>query len=117
MGIDEELNRARLLSAKAAVPGGADAAATALVHEYKDHGFVIDIGEARLHLGDDWIKTDTMELAAAEAIYSLFEMINFFLEYQRPKRRLIVTGGLTLPDAVLTLDQPRRTTSVRRGTR
>ncbi|HET9178935.1 MAG TPA: hypothetical protein VFQ24_11320 [Terriglobia bacterium] len=107
----------RLLSTKIVVPGGPDAAAKLLVHEYKDHGFVIDIEEARRHLGEDWIKTDTRELAAAEVIYSLFEMINFFLELRRPKSRLIVAGGLTLPDAVVIMEEPRRTASARRAPR
>jgi hypothetical protein len=82
----------RLLSAKLNLPKPAGAVARDLVHEYKDHGFVIDIDEARMHLGSEWIKSDTQELAAAEEIYNQFEMVNFFLGVGRSKR-LIAIGG------------------------
>jgi hypothetical protein len=90
----------RLLSTKPELRNGAQAAAHDLVYGYKDHGFVIDIEEAKTHLGDTWIRTGTPELAAAEAIYSHFESVNFFMGMVKPKR-LIVTGGITLPDSVL----------------
>ena len=90
----------RLLSTKPNLAKKADAIAKELVHEYKDHGFVIDIEEAKMHLGADWVKTDTPELAAAEAIYSHFEDVNFFFGFGQSKR-LIVTGGIARPDSIL----------------
>jgi hypothetical protein len=90
----------RLLSTKQNLPKTPEAVAKELVHEYKDHGFVIDIDEARMHLGSDWIRTETPELAVAEEIYTHFEMVNLFLGFGR-SRRLIVTGGATLAESVL----------------
>jgi len=69
------------------------------VHEYKDHGFVIDIDEARMQLGAAWIKTDTLELRAAERIYSLFESVNLGLEINQSKRMFLM-GSVTDPSAV-----------------
>jgi len=89
----------RLLSTKRKLPKKAEDVAKELVHEYKDHEFVIDVDEARMHLGSDWIKSGTPELDAAEAIYSLFEMVNFLLGFTQ-SRRLIVAGGVTLPDSI-----------------
>jgi hypothetical protein len=97
----------RLLSTKPnLVPKAADIARE-LVHEYKDHGFVIDLEEARQHLGEDWIKTDTPELKAAEAIYSLFDMVNFFLRLAQSKR-LVISGGAALASSMLILDAKTR---------
>ena len=91
----------RLLSTKPSLVGNkADAAAKELVHEYKDHGFVIDFEEATMHLGADWVKTGTPELAAAEAIYSRFDLVNFCLGYAQSKR-LMVAGGMTLPSSII----------------
>jgi membrane-bound ClpP family serine protease len=97
----------RLLSTKPNLIPRAAAIAKELVHEYKDHGFVIDLEEARQHLGIDWIKTDTPELKAAEAIYSLFKTVNFFLGLAQSKR-LIISGGANLPSSVLLLDTKAR---------
>lgn len=91
----------RLLSTKPNLRKTAGAVAKELVHEYKDHGFVIDFEEAKMHLGSDWIVTGTPELAAAEAIYSHFETVNFFLRQHEPKRRLIITGGATTPGSIM----------------
>jgi hypothetical protein len=96
----------RLLSTKPHLAKRAEAIATELVHEYKDHAFVIDIEEAKMHLGPDWVKTETPELAAAEAIYSHFERVNFFLGFGQSKR-LIVTGGVARPDSVLIFRRSR----------
>jgi len=93
----------RLLSTKPNLIPKAAAIAKELVHEYKDHGFVIDIEEARQHLGEDWIKTDTPELKAAEAIYSLFDKVNFFLRLAKSKR-LVISGGAALASSILVLD-------------
>lgn len=91
----------RLLSTKPNLHKKAAAVAKELVHEYKDHGFVIDLDEAKMHLGADWITTGTPELAAAEEIYSHFELVNYFLRHQEPKRRIIITGGATMPGSVM----------------
>jgi serine dehydrogenase proteinase len=93
----------RLLSTKPHLIARAPAVAKELVHEYKDHGFVIDLDEAKEHLGDTWIKTGTTELQAAEAIYSLFEMINFFLGVGQSKH-LVISGGASLASSVLILE-------------
>ncbi len=90
----------RLLSTKSNLPKAPAEVAKELVHEYKDHGFVIDIDEARMHLGSDWIKTGTPELAAAEQIYNHFDMVNFFLRWACSKR-LIITGGASASESIL----------------
>jgi hypothetical protein len=89
----------RLLSTKPQLVLKASAIAKELVHEYKDHGFVIDIEEARMQLGADWIKSDTAEFRTAERIYSLFEMVNLFLEMGQSKR-LFVMGSVIDTSAI-----------------
>jgi hypothetical protein len=93
----------RLLSTKPSLAPRALTIAKELVHEYKDHGFVIDLDEAQKHLGADWIKTDTIELRAAEAIYDLFENVNFWLGITKSKK-LLVTGSAISPDGVLVFE-------------
>jgi hypothetical protein len=93
----------RLLSTKTTLPKPAELIARELVHEYKDHGFVIDTEEATMHLGTDWIKSGTPELDTAEEIYSFFDTVNFLLRYGQ-KKRLIVTGGAGLPDSIIVFD-------------
>jgi hypothetical protein len=63
---------------------------------------VIDIDEARMHLGSDWIKSGTAELAAAEQVYTRFELVNFFLGFGRSKR-LILVGSASQPESVMIL--------------
>jgi hypothetical protein len=82
----------RLLRTKAQLGATAPAIARELVHEYKDHGFVIDLEEAQLHLGDSWVVSKTKELALAEELYDLFDLANLFLSVYR-KKRLAVIGG------------------------
>ena len=82
----------------------APAIARELVHEYKAHGFVIDLAEASEHLGEDWIKTGTPELQAAEDIYALFEMVNFLLGFAQSKR-VFVSGGARLSSGVVVIDK------------
>ena len=69
--------------------------ANELVHEYKDHGFVIDLPEARQHLGSDWV-TDTPEQAFAEDVYHLFEEANVLLGFLR-KQYMTIVGRLDRP--------------------
>jgi hypothetical protein len=94
----------RLLSTKPRLIPRAGTIAKELVHEYKDHGFVIDLDEAQKHLGSDWIKTGTNELKAGEAIYRLLEVVNLFYGMAHSKR-ILVTGGAASADSVLILDK------------
>lgn len=96
----------RLLSTKSELSTRAEPVARDLVYGYKDHGFVIDIEEAKMHLGDSWFRSDTAELAAAEAIYSRFEAVNFSLGMAKGKR-MILSGGIALPDSVLIMNKAR----------
>lgn len=80
----------RLLLTKPNLSKTAATIAKELVHEYKDHGFVIDLDEARQHLGSDWIRSETPEIAVAEKIYRLFETTNLYLGVYRSKRLLMV---------------------------
>jgi hypothetical protein len=57
-----------------------------------------------MHLGNDWIKSETPEVAVAEAIYTHFEMVNVFLGFARSKR-LIVLGGISRPDSIMLLKE------------
>ena len=98
----------RLLSTKPKLIPQASAIAKELVHEYKDHGFVIDIDEARVHLGADWIKSDTPEVQAGEQIYTLFEAVNLFLNVSQSKR-LFVMGSLTDASAIRIVKSRPRT--------
>lgn len=82
----------RLLSTKPQLVKNAGAIAHELVHEYKDHGFVIDLAEAQQHLGADWIKSGTGEVAIAEEIYRLFEMVNLFIGFAK-KTKILVLGS------------------------
>lgn len=87
----------RLLAPKkGSLPRSASEIARELVHEYKDHGFVIDMAEAREHLGKSWILSGTPELAMAEAVYGLFEEANLYLSAFR-KHYLAVSGALNDP--------------------
>ncbi len=82
----------RLLATKNMLPNHASKVAHEMVHVYKDHGFVIDLDEAREHLGKKWIKTNTDELSLAEEIYSLLEDVNLFLDIIKSKRILVIGG-------------------------
>lgn len=90
----------RLLSNKPQLKDKSLSIAQELVHEYKDHSFVIDIEEAKQHLGADWISTDTKELKMAEELYSLFENYNFLLEIFK-KQKLLIIGDPTQGDHLL----------------
>lgn len=93
----------RLLANKTGLPKKASVIAHTLVHDYKDHGFVIDIDEARAHLGNSWILSDSEWSRLAESIYSLFETFNLFLSIHQ-RKRLLVVGDLA--DGVLIVDRP-----------
>lgn len=93
----------RLLSTKPNLVSVASRIAKELVYEYKDQGFVIDLDEAKKHLGEDWIKTGTPELRAAEHIYTLLELVNFFLKAAQSKR-VLISGCPSQASSVLVLD-------------
>lgn len=93
----------RLLASKASTKEKAEGIARKLVHEYKDHGFVIDREEARQLLGDSLIKEGTKELEFAEEIYDLFDRSNFFLGNR--KKKIIVAGNWQ--ENVIVLDKKR----------
>ncbi len=80
----------RLLAKKPHLEAEAATIAHDLVHTYKDHSFVIDLDEAREHLGGDWVKDGTDELKFAEDLYTSFRLYNLFLR----KKRLVVVGDL-----------------------
>jgi hypothetical protein len=67
---------------------------------------VIDLAEAQEHLGSDWVKTSTIELKAAEAIYDLFETVNLWYGMTQSKR-ILVTGAADSRDSVLVFDIKR----------
>lgn len=93
----------RLLSSKPSISKIASNIARVFVHEFKDHGFVIDIEEARKHLGADWILDDTDEILFAEDIYKLFDNVSTFLRIYKNKR-IIILGQLATD--ILILDKP-----------
>jgi hypothetical protein len=47
---------------------------------------VIDLDEARKHLGESWFKTDTEELRLAEQFYRYIDWVNLFLGFHQGKR-------------------------------
>lgn len=91
----------RLLLTKPSLQLRAKSIAKELVHEYKHHGFVIDLDEAQQHLGSEWIKTDTEELRAAEEFYDHFKWVNFLLGFKN--KSLLVIGAPTESDSVVLL--------------
>ena len=82
----------RLLQTKPHLVTKAPKIAKELVYEYKHHGFVIDIEEARLHLGDNWIKSETPEIAFAEEVYKLFDQVNLIFDILGKSKRLLILG-------------------------
>lgn len=85
----------RLLATRPALSPRAEAIAKQLVYEYKDHGFVIDIEEARALLGDSLILTGTPEARFAEALHQKLEVVNMHLGYRR-QRHLALVGILDI---------------------
>ena len=94
----------RLLEKKEKVSEHAGKIAYDLVYEYKDHGFVIDLEEARSHLGSSWIISESNEIGFAEKVYQLFNMVNLWLEILKGKR-LLVVGSLL--DGMMILDKKK----------
>jgi len=61
-----------------------------LVHDYKDHGFVIDVDESRDLLGERWIREDSQETRFADDFYSLFDRYNWLLEMAGDSTLLLI---------------------------
>jgi membrane-bound ClpP family serine protease len=98
----------RLLLTKPHLQKRAPMIARELVHEYKDHGFAIDVAEAKTHLGTEWIRSDTKELQAAEEVYKLFDQLNWlWLLDVAQSKRLLVLGGLALPSGMMIMKNRR----------
>ena len=64
-----------------------------LVYEYNDHGFVIDVEEAKSHLGSSWIQSVSAEIKFGDEGYELLNRIAFTLRIVK-KERLLVVGSL-----------------------
>jgi hypothetical protein len=58
----------------------AESVAKHLVNHYKDHGFVIDLDEARNLLGSGIIREATPEYKAADEVFRFLEIIEIFLD-------------------------------------
>lgn len=86
----------RLLSTKSSLTANGSVSAKQLVYEYKDDGFEIDLDEAQGHLGNNWVKTGTSELAFVEEVYRYFDRVNLLLGLRQSKR-LLVIGNLDAP--------------------
>lgn len=83
----------RLLSAKSAagvLAADPEAIARKLVHDYKDHGFVIDVEEARQLLGQAWVLETSQESRFGDDFYSLFEQYDTALDLMTDKRLLLI---------------------------
>lgn len=93
-----------LLSDKEEVRAKALEIASFLVHGYKDHSFVIDIQEARSHLGDSWIVGQSAEINFAEQLYRRLDHVNVLLRLFH-KRRMALIGNL-LADCVIWQNDP-----------
>lgn len=83
----------RLLAKNPALSARAEAIAKQLVYEYKDHGFVIDIEEAKSVLNASLILTGTPEARFAEKLHQRLEVVNMYLGIRR-ERHLAVVGIL-----------------------
>lgn len=84
----------RLLSKKDGVRLNANRIAKELVYEYKDHSFVIDFEEAKEHLGDLWVVSDTPEIKFAEGVYQALDHANLLLDIFHNKH-LSVVGNMS----------------------
>jgi hypothetical protein len=82
----------RLLAGKLGLKADAANIAKTLVYEYKDHGFVIDAGEAKELLGN-CIVTESQELEFTETVFQLFDFVDLLLRYHH-KKRLYVAGDV-----------------------
>jgi hypothetical protein len=77
-----------------------------LVNLYKDHGFVIDIEEAKSLFGDKIIKTMTAEYAASNEIFKFLDLFQFLLDRGHDKR-FYYGGGID--GGLIILPNPKKT--------
>jgi hypothetical protein len=59
------------------------------VYDYKDHGFVIDLKEAKEILRDKLIKTNTEELKFVEELYQLIELAGSWLGFVEKRLKIV----------------------------
>lgn len=64
------------------------------VNHYKDHSFLIDIGEARLLLGENTVKSETVEYSFSNDVYQLFDFVGLFLKFLF-KKEFYFVGNLS----------------------
>jgi Serine dehydrogenase proteinase len=83
----------RLLSKKSFLKQNAHQIAYKLVYEYKHHGFVIDRDEATVTLGEGWVLGNTPEIAFAEQVNQLLDLINLIYDFAKGKQ-FVVSGNL-----------------------
>ncbi|WP_316347462.1 ATP-dependent Clp protease proteolytic subunit [Desulfuromonas acetoxidans] len=55
------------------------------VNHYKDHGFVIDVDEAKSLLGSSVIKQDSKEYNFANEVYTFFDFVDFLYNFFKKK--------------------------------
>jgi hypothetical protein len=82
-----------------------------LVNHYKDHGFVIDIDEAKLLLGVDTIKENTSEYKASDEIFQLLDFISIVSEIHN-KKTLSYVGSIENGLRIRPVQQPDATPQV-----
>jgi hypothetical protein len=82
----------RLLAKRESLRPRAEKIAKQLVYEYKDHGFVIDIEEARNLLEESMIFTDSAEIQFAEKLHQKLELVSMFVSFR--KKKLALVGNL-----------------------
>jgi len=92
----------RLLEKKPYLLARAASIANQLVYEYKHHNFVIDIEEARQHLGEGWVLGESPEIRFAEKVHQKLDLVNLVLGIHQ-KKRIMVVGNLL--DGCLVLDK------------
>jgi hypothetical protein len=68
------------------------------VNHYKDHSFLIDIGEATALLGEENIKRETKEYAFANDVYQLLDLLETLLRFLWKKEYYFV-GDVT-PESI-----------------
>jgi hypothetical protein len=90
------------------LPSDPEAIAKKLVHEYKDHGFVIDVDEARELLGKGTIREDSQETRFADELYSLYDYYWLTFEMSNTDYTLLLIGSLHPDDIEVTFLPYRR---------
>ena len=82
-------------------PQSAQNLADHFVNHYKDHGFVIDVDEAKSLLGDNMIKQNSKEYNFSNEVYGLFDFTDFLFDFFKKKEFSYVgniEAGLRITD-------------------